>query len=170
MHYSLFLCSHGAGHKWSCIKWLSDIVVLMTQKRSSNWDRLLDMAVRFDLERALAQTGILMHWLYGIRLAEPLCELIQRERPSHDLACEALRVTLMNERDLLASESFGQLKYLRYTLRLRRHLSFPVYLRQVLISSNYLEFFPPDRLLWLHYPLRPLIRLKRHYSRQRSLS
>jgi Uncharacterised nucleotidyltransferase len=166
----LFLCSHGAGHRWSCIKWLSDVVALVTRSRNSNWDRLIAMAVRFDLERALAQTAMLMHWLYGIQLAEPLCGLIEKERSTQYLAGKALRVTLMNGRDLLASESFGQLKYLRYTLRLREHLSFPVYLKQVLISSNYLiEFCPPDRLFWLHYPLRPLIWLKRHYSRQRSL-
>jgi len=170
----LLLCSHGAGHKWSHLKWLSDVALLMTQERSASWDALLEMASRFDLLRALAQATLLVHWLYGTWsrtpvltlscLAEPLCELIEQERTSSDLASQALRVMLMDNRNLLASESLGQLKYLRYTLRLRTRMPVAVYMRQVLISSSYFkDFSAPDWLFWLHYPLRPLIWIKRHY-------
>jgi hypothetical protein len=146
----LFLCSHGAGHKWSCLKWLSDVAALMAQERTATWDSLLDLAVRFDLERALAQTSLLLHWLYGTRLPEPLLALIRKERPSRDLACRALQVMLMDETHVLASERLGQLKYFPYTLRLRRRLPFYVYMRQLWISSSY---------------LRPLIWLKRRHRK-----
>jgi Uncharacterised nucleotidyltransferase len=151
----LFLCSHGAGHKWSCLKWLSDVAALMARQRTTTWDSLLDLAARFDLERALAQTALLLHWLYGTRPAEPLSALIRKERSSRDLARKAVQVMLLNETQLLASERFGQLKYLRYTLRLRRRLPFHDYMRQLWISSSY---------------LRPLIWLKRHCRQSKELT
>ena len=169
----LYLCSHGAGHKWSCLKWLNDVAALLQQKSQasdsrSTWDAILEMAARFDLERALAQTALLVHWLYGTSLPEPLCKLIETEPPAVDLACQALQVMLMDEAHLHASEHLGQWKYLRYTLRLRRHLPFHVHLSQILISSSYFnEVTLPDRLFWLHYPLRPLIWLTRRYRELR---
>ena len=169
----LYLCSHGAGHKWGCLKWLNDVAALLQQKSlasdcGSTWNGILEMAARFDVERALAQTALLVHWLYGTSLPDPLCQLIETEPPAIDLARQALQVMLMDELHLHASELLGQWKYLRYTLRLRRHLPFHVHLSQVLISSSYFnEVSLPDRLFWLHYPLRPLIWLTRRYRELR---
>jgi Uncharacterised nucleotidyltransferase len=169
----LYLCSHGAGHKWGCLKWLNDVAALLQQKSlasdcRSTWSGILEMAARFDLKRALAQTALLLHWLYGTSLPQALRQLIKTDPLAINLACQALQVMLMDEQHLHASEHLGQWKYLRYTVQLRRHLPFHVHLGQVLISSSYFnEFSIPDRLFWLHYPLRPLIWLTRRYRELR---
>ncbi len=117
----LFLCSPGAGHKWS----------------------------QLSREHPC--------------LAAPLAKFVQSEKTASDLASQALRVILMDTPDLVTSERLGQLRYLRYMLRLRRRLSIRAYMRTVWISSSYFkDFSPPDRFFWLHYLLRPLLWLKRY--------
>jgi hypothetical protein len=162
----LLLCSHGAGHRWSCVKWLSDVAALLTQDRSLDWERLIEMAARFDLRRTLAQTGLLVHWLYDIPLAEPLCELIRREPIAYELAGDALQVAQAKAQ---APLPFGSIRILRHTLRLRRRLGLRAYLKRVLISAgDFKEFLLPDRFFWLHYPLRPLLWIKYHCLRKRT--
>ena len=64
----LFLCDHGARHKWSRIKWLSDVAMLLSKPRLSPWSELSETASRFDLERPLAEAVQMVQRLYGIEL------------------------------------------------------------------------------------------------------
>jgi hypothetical protein len=64
----LFLCGHGAYHCWSRIKWLSDVVVILAGGHKLDWDRVLNLAGRFNLRRSLAQGVLLVHWLYDVPL------------------------------------------------------------------------------------------------------
>ena len=171
----LFLCGHGAGHKWSHLKWLSDAALLLqscaAQSRIAHWDALHELAAQFDLERALAQTALLVHWLYQPSrdtpcLPAPLYDCIRRQTTAAGLAAQAFQVTRMDHRDVARSEHLGQLKYLRYMLRLRPRLPLHVYLRQVWISTHdFKDFSPPDRLFWLHYLMRPVFWLRRTWRR-----
>jgi Uncharacterised nucleotidyltransferase len=164
----LVLCSHGAGHRWSRLKWLSDVAPLLEQERSGEWNDLFAMAARFDLELALGQAAMLAHWLFGTRLADPLGALARREKSSGDLACRALQVVLADKKRLVTQERYGILTSLRYALRLRRNLPLHVYMRKVWISSAYFSDFPlPDSMFWLYYPLRPWLWLWNQYARAR---
>jgi hypothetical protein len=164
----LSLCSHGAGHKWSHLKWLTDVAVLLAQERSSGSNDLIAMAANWDLERALAQAAILVHWLYGTPLEGLLHALIKREKPATALAARALSVLLMDEKAVLASQRFGRLKYLDYTLHLRRRLPFRAHMKNMMIASADFSDLPlPERLFWLYYLLRPWLWLKRRYLGRR---
>ncbi len=154
----LVLCSHGAGHRWSRLKWLNDVAVLLAQERVTNWNDLFALAARFDLERALAQTALLVHWLFGTRLAGPLPALVTREKSSVELAGKALQAMLMGRKELQSLERYGLATSLAYTLRLRKNLPLRVYMRKIWISSAYFNDPPvPDKLFWLHYVLRPVL-------------
>jgi Uncharacterised nucleotidyltransferase len=164
----LMLCSHGAGHRWSRLKWLSDVAPLLEQERAGKWDEFLRMAARLDLEIALAQAVLLTHWLFGTHLPGPLRALAMKEKSSADLACQALRMMLADRKRLAAQERYGVLTSLRYALRLRRNLPLHVCMRKVWISSAYFSDFPlPDRMFWLYYPLRPWLWLRNQYAKAR---
>ena len=154
----LLVCSHGAGHRWSRLKWLCDAAVLLSRERRGTWDDLLALAEQFDLKRALAQASLLSYWLLGTEPAQPLRELIRKEPSSAKLASQALQAMLMDSRRLHRLERFGLLMSLPYTLLLRPKLPVRVYMRRVWISSAYFSDFPlSDRWFWLYYPLRPLL-------------
>lgn len=166
----LLLCSHGAGHMWSRLKWLSDVAILLAQERT-DWNDLLGMTTELDLERALAQTALLAHWLFGIKLAEPFCTLVNKEKSSVDLASRALRVTLMTRKELSIWERFWRLTSLRYTLHLRKKLALYAHVKRIWISSAYFSNFPlPDKMFWLYYPLRPLLWICNQYQKTKMIS
>jgi hypothetical protein len=75
----LFLCDHGTKHKWSRIKWLSDVALLLSKNRDSPWNALFEMAARFDLEQALAETARCVESWYGIELSTEFHDFIAKE-------------------------------------------------------------------------------------------
>ena len=165
----LLLCSHGAGHRWSRLKWLNDVALLLARERTAASDSLFAMAARLGLERALAQAALLAHWLLGTDLAEPLRQLVQREPLCVTLASQAVRALFMDRRRLRRMERFGLLTSLPYTLCLRKDLALTVYMRKLWMSSAYFGDFPlSDQWFWLYYPLRPLLWARNTVQRMRS--
>jgi Uncharacterised nucleotidyltransferase len=167
----LSLCSHGAGHKWSDLKWLSDIAVLLAQGHGPITNDLLELAIRLDLDRALAQAAMLVRWLWKFPLDEPLCTLVRSKKNAAGLARVALRIMLTDKRRVVAAERFGGLRYFGYTRRLRRRLPFHILTRKLWISyADFDELRLPDRLFWIYYLLRPFLGLKRVLLRKKKLS
>jgi hypothetical protein len=76
----LFLCDHGARHKWSRIKWLGDVAMLFSRPREAPWSALFEMAVRLDLEQPLAEAARLLDRRYGIELPLFFQEFIAKKR------------------------------------------------------------------------------------------
>ncbi|ABQ26876.1 nucleotidyltransferase domain-containing protein [Geotalea uraniireducens] len=155
----LFLSDHGARHKWMRLKWLGDVAMLLSRQRPAECDDLLAIARRLDLTLILAQTALLTHWLYGIRLSEPLLTLIIREKSAFALATEALDAMLGAE----GYRFLNGLRDMRYSMCLKKTISHYTALKRLLISPTDFEEFPlPDSLFWLYYPLRPILWIKRH--------
>jgi hypothetical protein len=158
----LFLCDHGAKHRWRRIKWLGDVAGLLARERSFSWENLLALADRFDLSRPLAQAGMLIRWLYGISLPEPLVELVMRQKPASHLASEAVEAILLSEEGQFALKT--RLKAGVSPGRLRERLPCSVSLGSCLISTDEFKECPlPDGLFWLYFPLRPLLWFYHHY-------
>jgi hypothetical protein len=156
----LVLCSHGASHRWSRLKWLTDVTALMARVEVS-WEELFAMAIQFDLERALAQAALLVHWFFGTNLCAPLRELIAREADSFYLAEKAVRAMFMDRGELRTLERYSLATSVPYQLRLKKHLPVSVPLRKIWICSSYFGDLPlPDELFWLYYPLRPCLWLR----------
>jgi Uncharacterised nucleotidyltransferase len=163
----LFLCDHGSRHLWRRIKWLADVAALLAQERSFAWDDVLALADRFDLSRSLAEAGLLVHWLYGIRLPEPLVNLIARQKSAGKLARQSLDAMLMSERAQFALSV--RLKNAVFLGRSRERLPLGMSWRSCLLSTDEFKEFPlPDSLFWLYFPLRPLLWFYHHYVRRKT--
>jgi putative nucleotidyltransferase-like protein len=164
----LYLCDHGAGHKWFRIKWLSDIAMILAQDRPNGWDNLLAMADRFDLRRVLAQTALLVHWLYEVSLPRPLSRLIEEETASVSLASIAITAILTSEVDhATGGRRFEYVKRTRYLIRLKPSLPYGMVLKGVLISPQDIKEIPlPSSIFWFYIPLRPVFWVWRNYLRK----
>ncbi len=161
----LFQCDHGARHRWRRIKWLADVATLFAREPGFNWPNLLALADRLDLNRPLAEAGLLVHWLYGLPLPEPLVALIAGRNPACHLACDAVAAMLLDEEG-----QFALAERLRTGVslgRLRERLPRSTYLTSCLISTDEFKELPlPDRWFWLYFPLRPLLWFYHHYLRK----
>jgi len=103
---------------------------------------------------ALAQAGLLVHWLYGIPLPEPLVALIANEKRSVSLAAKAVDAMLLSEEEQFALPA--RIKYRLYLLRIRERLPGHVALSSSMVSIDVFKECPlPDGLFWLYLPLRP---------------
>jgi Uncharacterised nucleotidyltransferase len=161
----LFLCDHGAKHRWSRIKWLSDVAGLLAQERSFSWENILALADRFDLSLALAQAGMLVHWLYGVPLPQPLLVLVANEKRSVSLAAQAIDAMLLSEKEQFALPV--RFKNAVHPIRIRERLPGHVSLRYCWLSTDEFKECPlPDSLFWLYFPLRPLLWFYHHYIKR----
>jgi hypothetical protein len=173
----LTLCDHGALHRFTRIKWLSDCVMMLTVEGGCDWDRLLKSARHFDCERPLAQVAILARWLYGNPLPDPLCKLVQSDKSAARMAAQAVEAMLGDQHagnlnDPQRGRSFFEytmrapaeyIESFRYTMSLRKRSGLRSSLTRDLIRSADFDALPlPDRLLWLYYVLRPFLWLWRH--------
>ena len=164
----LFLCDHGSKHQWRRIKWLADVAALLAQERNLSWDNVLALADRFDLSRPLAESGLLVHWLYGIRLPEPLVDLIARQESASDMASQSVEAMLLSEKAQFTLSV--RLKSAMSLGRSRERLPLGMSFRSCLLSTDEFKEFPlPDRLFWLYFPLRPLLWFYHHYIKRKAL-
>lgn len=161
----LTLCDHGAKHAWFRLKWLSDIVQLLTGERPEGWGSAIALAEQLDLKRTLAQAAALVHRIYGIRLPDEISALVSAEREIERLCQPALEGVSKSSEELA---SFGKrMEGLQAVLQIwqrRPSLSWRTVLMPILTQpADYRDFPLPDSLFWLYIPLRPYFWLRRHY-------
>ena len=164
----LFLADHGARHGWVCLKWLSDLAMLMDNESEGVWLSLYDSAANLDLQRILCQTAVLLEWFYGIAPPEDFRKLIAADAAVEKLALSGASQLLTSREALALQQKRGA--GTRMALRIKRlkpATSPRLLLRSVLVThSDFVDWQLPDSLFWLYVPLRPLLWFKRHYMKR----
>jgi hypothetical protein len=154
----LYLCDHGAKHQWSRLKWLSDVQMALVQPRASPWSGLFKLAARLDLERSLAQAGVLLRWVYRVDLPPPLADLIREDPSSTVFAAEAWETLRTAPAGEQAVSTF------REPARRRKRFAWSAHWKKLLFQVEDFKEFPAlDGLAWLYYPLRPALWFRRRY-------
>jgi hypothetical protein len=165
----LMLCDHGARHDWLQLKWLSDVARMIASTNATAWGSIIPLAYRLDLQRTLAQSALLVYWIYGITIPSELCNLIRREHQAISLSKDALHYVLMEAEEVM---SFGKkAQRLRAALqmkRLRPSLPYSLVLKSCLVPlEDFQVLHLPACLFWLYYPLRPILWFWRNYILKR---
>lgn len=150
----LLAVDHGARHRWFCLKWLADAAILLTGLDDNAAAELVRAARTFGRSRPLAQAVLLVEELYGARLSA----LLPREQAAQPLARVAVRALLGSEEEHFGMNRFRQRWYMR---RLLPHVRPATWLRARDLENVRL----PDSLLWLYYPLVPLLRARRFFQK-----
>lgn len=165
----LFLADHGARHSWQCLKWLSDLAMLMDRLSAAEWDALYARAAYFDLQRVLLQVAHLLEWFYGIEPTVSARKLLVADRVVADLAFSCATQLLASGGE--SGPETKRFQGIRQALSLKKlKPSTPVaaLLRYVTINhTDFVECPLPEALYWLYIPLRPFFWLKRHYMSDR---
>jgi hypothetical protein len=161
-HVLLLLCDHGAGHKWSRLKWLSDVATLIAHSPDSVWGPVLGAAGQFDLERPLAQSALLCSSIFSLPLPSPLRSLIDHESAAPTLAAIASRSLFSTAPDRMHSANpllrLPQLieELLYYNRKLRKRTPALRELSRLAVCLEDFRGAPiPDELFFLYYLRRP---------------
>jgi len=161
----LFLADHGARHDWLCLKWLSDLAMLLERMPADEWDTLYDRAAYFDLQRVLLQTSVLLDWFYGIEPSPRARKMLAADRVATDLAAACATQLLASEVEALPqSQCFAGCRRALTIKKLKPSTSVTSLLRYVTINhTDFVECPLPAALYWLYLPLRPFFWFRRHF-------
>lgn len=177
LHFDiLYLCYHGSYHGWMRLKWLGDVRILFAGMAEQDWPILLRLAEELRLKGVLAQTLLLLHWLFTLELDPTARALIAENsafaRRSAEFALERLN-TSEAELGLAASlrtHSFCRavLQYFRLQnycrSRYRWHRRVGYLLRLIAVGdSDVARFAFPGYLVWLYPIIRPFSFLGRRF-------
>jgi hypothetical protein len=162
----LFLCDHGARHRFTYLKWLSDIARIMAGLANEEWDELLAQSATLDLRHTLAHTILLVNWVYGVSIPDRVQTFVRSDDYPHKLSRKIYSLLQYHATSKAPySRRIGGLYCSWQVLRLRSSLSLFRTIRPSLIAAVDFHDFPlPDCLFWLYYPLRPISWLWRYYS------
>lgn len=163
----LFLCDHGARHRFCCLKWLSDIARSISLLQDDEWPDLLTLADQLDLRRTFALVLKLLEWVYAFPLPTAAREVVANDRYSENLAKTIYKLILLStDPTVSVARRLGGVTCSWQVLRLRSSVPVGRTLRSAMISAADFHKFPlPDWLFWLYYPLRPFSWLKKYYCK-----
>lgn len=161
----LTLSDHGAKHLWFELKWLGDVVRLLSQYGTGECAGMLELAEKLGLKRTLAHAALLAHWIYEIPLAEEITNLIREEQSTVRLSLPALDYMqnyIDNPRSKrIPLDNFWAAYHVKKS---RPQTPFYSFVSPLLTSpADYQRFPLPDSLFWLYKPLRPVFWFIRNY-------
>ena len=101
-YFDLLYCSlHGASHGWMRLKWLGDVRVLAASLKPHDWPALLGLARELRMETVLAQTLILLKWVFDFPLPQHAQGLVKvQQKAASKLSEEALEWLSYPEEEL----------------------------------------------------------------------
>lgn len=164
----LFLADHGARHDWPCLKWLSDVAMLIENMPEEAWPSLYIRAALFDLQRVVCQTATLLDWFYGIKPPQAFKELTASNAGAQKLSVHAASQLLAQGDELAPLERiFTTIRtvFLRKQLRPSTPLS-ELLSGVMILPVDFVKMSLPNYLFWLYLPLRPYFWFKRHYLKK----
>ncbi len=167
----LFLDDHGARHGWPCLKWLSDIAMLMQNMTEDTWRSLYNRAAFFDLQRVVCQTAALLEWIYGIEPPQVFRELSASKGVVQGLSVHAASQLLASGDDYASqANKFLGLRQAVRIKQLKPSTSLSALMKSVVVThADFIELSLPDNLFWLYLPLRPYFWFKRHCLKKAKL-
>lgn len=163
----LYLVFHGARHAWFRLRWLCDIAEF--SKKDLDWERVQNMAEKFDVQPLLHQSLILANVLLELTVPKSLQAAIDRDDKAWRLA--NLAKPFFQDGCYEPGDDSGrrdwQLFWLQhnYNLQIRssciRKISYILGLLAP-IGEDVKRFSLPDRLFYTYYILRPFTWAWRH--------
>lgn len=111
---ALFLCAHGAKHRWERLKWICDIAALLRSVPEFDWNGICAQATALRVERMLLLGLLLATEILDCRLPE---EVLRKALAEPGVAALATRV---RERPYAKTVTSGLLETARFHIPLRK--------------------------------------------------
>ena len=162
----IYLCAHGAQHRWFRLKWLCDIAAWLRSPQPADWPGLAEAALRRGMERPAAQAVLLAERLLDAPLPVPLREMAARVEPARQLVAMAAQTVLHPDERRFRQGEFKAMAISFYLVKLKKGLKYKL----SALSSPWIEVedwktIPlPDFLFPLYFVLRPILWLRQRFG------
>ncbi|MDP9171911.1 MAG: nucleotidyltransferase family protein [Acidobacteriota bacterium] len=162
----LYLCMHGAKHRWERLEWICSLARLVENNPQIRWDALIETASHTGALRGLCLGLLLANDICALPLPVPLAELAAGDRDACELAAR-VRAGIFDPEPVHRTREFQ-----RHAFYLKSRERFTDRARIVWFSCARIPhplardwdlFHLPTRMSFLYYLLRPL-RLFRDYG------
>jgi hypothetical protein len=161
----LYLCMHGAKHYWERFEWIACLPALIRAHPDLRWRQVIETARSLGGLRVLRLGLLLANRIDGSSATQAPLAMTQPDPIADDLADTVWASLFVDELANSRGEVYRFRFYLKSRERLWDRLSIvrATTIRIPHPDSNILDRVPlPDSLLFLHYLLGPLRRLRRY--------
>jgi hypothetical protein len=159
----LMLCIHGSKHRWSQLKWVSDVAQLARCYPNLEWESVLAQATAMGARRVLLLGLLLAKRLLDAPLSSSLVAAIAAERRIGKLA-QAVETTLFDWPPVERSAAMDMYLQMAMRERLRDRARYAAMVLTGFTETTPVADLPPS-FFGLHYALYPLWRLGGFVSR-----
>lgn len=160
----IYLCLHGAKHKWFRLQWLMDVDSLLMQEL--DWRKIVEIVEKNKISRSIGQAALLCEVLLNTEIPETLKHLISKSPEIYGLTKSAL-AAIRNDESFMSAADRRNIGHLTSNLmRLKQGLRYKLScLERLLISPKDWETVKlPHQLILLYIPLRPFLLLIRKFK------
>jgi hypothetical protein len=130
----MYLCAHGARHRWRRLAWLVDLAEFLCVYPALNWEYILEQSARQRRTRVLLIGLALAHELFGTELPEVVQKALRRDRYMVDQFTREIQNAIFEENTSPPVDN-------------------EVYAFHMRMRESWL-----DRLIYLRYPLRKKVK------------
>jgi hypothetical protein len=160
----LLLCVHGLQHRWGALLWIGDVAHLIHAHPALNWERVVTLAGRLDIERMLHLGLFLASASLGATLPDDLGRTAGGDPVVKALATQVQQSLFQEQRrsDKALADAFFHLRGMQRTGQRVRYCAY-LALNPTMAEWTWLPL--PSPLASLYFLLRP-VRLTGKYGRQ----
>ena len=140
----VYLCVHGAKHKWERLEWISSLAALLKKNRNLDWSTIFSFATEIQCRRMLFLGLLLARNLFTSNIPNSILESIHSDKRMAALEDDIMADLFPEE----ANNSSSPLK--------NRFSFFHIWVRDNLQDSLRYQarlFFRPTNVDWQRYPL-----------------
>jgi hypothetical protein len=155
----MYLCAHGARHRWTRLVWLVDLAEFMRVHPAMDWQRILDQSARQRSTRVLLMGLNLIHEVFGVALPEPVQKALRHDHRAVSQFTQEIQATIFEEYTSQPSD----MKVYAFHVRMREswrdkltYLRYPLRKKVKPSQKDAALIALPARLSFLYYVLRPL--------------
>ena len=153
----LYLCIHGAKHKWYKLYWLLELSFLLKSK-TIDYTKLIELANEKDVMRPLIQGLYLSKLLFATHFPDDLQKVYEKDAVLKSLVSEVHEGLLSGKEDDSKEKSVkNYIKSLQYKMKLKRDLKYKLSYFQFVSIQDFLLLPLPSYLFIFYFPLRPLL-------------
>ncbi|MCB0045851.1 MAG: nucleotidyltransferase family protein [Caldilineaceae bacterium] len=154
----LILAYHGGKHRWSILKWLTDIAMVSENAAEINWPRVLASARSANMSRAMHVSLAASHRLLQVDYPESVLSAIEEDR-----AIDSLIAAILAALEKPTQYAWNSAALLNFNLRLRSSWTDKAaYLWGVVGKPNFQDVREAETFRFSHY-FRRLGRLAGKY-------
>lgn len=165
----LYLCLHGAYHRWFRLFWLRDLAEIAFRWTETDWDKMLALTSEKGIERSLVQGLVLANKYFQSPLPSSILNYSSTHKNIENLVKQAQMAINGSEQIYITRKLAARIARPLYLAKLQKSWNYKirVFVKSGTTPSDWDVIKLPEKLFFLYFILRPFIYFYDVYLRKR---